>query len=107
MIMSCYGRPHADTVRAVQGLAKAAARRFGVESTEKIESAWWRNCSTLLAERAANMVTKCSPTVPLPHALGGVDYESVCVVSPRMGRDDIEGVVVGADGPGGGLDCRP
>lgn len=71
LTMSCYGRPHATTLEVVHNLAMAAARRFGVEDAAKIEESWWRNCSTLLAERAANMVIKCSPAVRLPRVLGG------------------------------------
>ncbi len=71
MTMTCYGRPHPTTVSIVHSLAMAAARRFGVEDPAKIEESWWRNCSTLLAERAAKMVTKCSPTIRLPRVLGG------------------------------------
>lgn len=72
MTMSCFGRPHQDTVNVVHRLAMAAARKFGVEDVSRIEERWWKNCSTLLAERVANMVLRCSPTIPLPPALGGV-----------------------------------
>jgi len=71
MTMTCYGRPHHTTIAIVHKLAMAAARRFGVEDSAKIEENWWRNCSTLLAERAARMVMKCSPTIRLPRVLGG------------------------------------
>lgn len=71
MTISCYGRPHSDTVRAVRQLASAAARRYGEENVKRIEDSWWKKCSTLLAERAANMVMKCSPSIPLPRVLGG------------------------------------
>ena len=72
MTMSCFCRPHPDTVMVVHRLARAAARKFGVEDVSRIEERWWKNCSTLLAERVANMVLRCSPTIPLPTALGGV-----------------------------------
>ena len=101
VILSSYGRPHDEAVRAIHRLTMAAARRFGVEDGGKIECAWWRNCSTLVAERVANMVRKCSPTVQLPRVLGGVDHEEV-PVRPRGGNGHIDKVVVGADGPSGG-----
>lgn len=69
--MSCFGRPHDDSIRIVQQLARAAARKYGVEDEARIEKRWWASCSTMLAERAANMILRCSPTVRLPAELGG------------------------------------
>ena len=69
--MSCFGRPHPESIGLVRRLAQAAARKYGVEEVGRIEERWWKNCSTLLAERIANMVMTCSPTTRLPAELGG------------------------------------
>jgi len=69
---------HAELTNAVvrrvwrRRAAGGAIRRYGVKSATMIETAWWRNCSTLLMERASSMVRRCRPTVPLPAVLGGV-----------------------------------
>jgi hypothetical protein len=103
MILSCFGRCHDEAIVIVRGLAKAAAKRFGVDSLTKIEAAWWKHCSTLLAARAASMVIKCMPSVELPGGMGDVDEADVAdVVEPSRGRTDVAGVVVGG---GGDLGC--
>ena len=65
----------------------------------RIEESWWRKCSTLLAERAANMVTKCSPTIPLPRAMGGwADGEEEEIVKEAGGGVvDVGSVVESVD----------
>jgi hypothetical protein len=99
--MSCFGRPHPESTKIVSRLAQAAARRFGVEDVSRIEERWWKNCSTLLAERAANMVLRCSPTIRLPRALGGgmdSDEEDGGWKEGGVKTEvDVSGVVVGGD----------
>ena len=104
VIMSCFGRPHVESVRLVRRLAQAAGRKFGVEDVARIEERWWKHCSTLLAERVADMVLRCSPTIGLPPALGGeVDADERGGGDVEYGRTtvvDVSAVVVGADGGG-------
>ena len=98
VIMSAFGRVHSDAKRIVRRLAAAAAKRFGGAVASQIEDAWWRNCATLLMERACRMVEKCRPVVALPAELGGVDVDRV---APRRATvragDGAPGI--GADGP--------
>ena len=58
--------------------------------------------AALLAERAADMVLRCGPTIPLPAALGGEVDADVGVGAGGVdgGRDevDVSAVVAGADG---------
>jgi hypothetical protein len=100
MIISAYGRAHAEAAKIVKRLALAAARRFGAKSAARIERAWWRSCGTLLMERACSMVARCTPRGVLPHTLGGVRD---ALVEERHERrleyGDAGGVVVGADVP--------
>jgi hypothetical protein len=100
VIISAFGRRHAEATNVVHRLAMAAARRYGVKPAQ-IESAWWRNCTTLLMERASMMVERCRPTVRLPCTLGGVD-EDAAGAEPharRRRRTDGDGAWVGADEP--------
>ena len=100
MIISAYGRAHADAKKIVHRLAEAAGRRFGGTSAATIERAWWRNCGTLLMERASSMVTRCMPHGVLPHTLGGVrDDLAIVRHAARVGEECGDGVVVGADVP--------
>ncbi len=92
--MSSFGRPHPDSLDIVHRLADAATRRFGIENAAKLEQSWWRNCSTLLAERAANMVNTCIPTIQLPPMLGGHDDELVVEVVGNDREVDVERVIV-------------
>jgi len=94
MILSCYGRCHDDAIRIVRRLAQAAARRYGVDTASKIEAAWWSHCSTLIAARAASLVTKCLPALDLPLGLGGIDEADVANVVLRNRREiDVADVV--------------
>ena len=100
MIISAYGRAHSDARKIVHRLSAAAGRRFGGHSATRIECAWWRNCGTLLMERACSMVTRCMPHGVLPHTLGGVADDRVDLRHEvRIGDADARGVVAGADGP--------
>ncbi len=100
MIISAYGRAHGEATKIVKRLALAAGRRFGAKSAARIERAWWRNCGTLLMERACSMVTRCTPRGVLPHTLGGVlDGRTEDRHERRLEDVDAGGVVVGADGP--------
>jgi hypothetical protein len=100
MIISAYGRAHPEAKKIVKRLALAGARRFGMKNAARIERAWWRNCGTLLMERACSMVTRCTPHGVLPHTLGGV-LDGLTEVRHERRREyaDTGGVVVGADGP--------
>jgi hypothetical protein len=99
VIISAFGRRHTDAKHVVHRLAVAAAKRFGVKSATKIEDAWWRNCGTLLMERACRMVERCHPTAVLPAAYGGVadDASGAPHAERRWRADGAPGV--GADGP--------
>ena len=72
-----------------------------MEDVSRIEERWWKNCSTMLAERAANMVLRCSPTIRLPRALGGgMDSDEDDGGWKDGGVEtevDVSGVVVGGD----------
>ena len=70
-----------------------------MKSAAIIETGWWRNCSTLLMERASSMVSKCRPTVRLPATLGGADDDRAGVRHPRRIDGAECAVVVGADAP--------
>ncbi len=98
--MTCFGRPHQKSIDVVHRLAMAAARKFGVEDVWRIEARWWQNCSTMLAERAANMVLRCSPTIRVPRELGGgrdCEDDDGGGVGEGCGRVDVGRVVQGAD----------
>ena len=78
----------------------AAARRFAVEDSARIEQNWWKNCSVLLAERVAKMVTRCSPTIRMPPVLGGAVDADDGVGGTAQGHEaDLSAVVV-TDMPG-------
>jgi hypothetical protein len=99
VLMSAFGRPHADATTVVRRLAKAASRTYGVDKAGAIEAAWWRNCGTLLAERAARMVARCCPIVELPRELGGAGDELAGAAPARGGAAvDVSAVVAGAEG---------
>ena len=100
VVISAFGRAHAEAKKAVHRLSLAAARRYGDAKASTIESAWSRNCGTLLMERASSMVRRCRPTVPLPAALGGVADDDAGVWPAKRRRRAANGVpAVGADGP--------
>lgn len=97
VIISAFGRKHGEAKKVVHRLALAAARRYGVKDAAMIEKAWWRNCGTLLMERASSMVDRCRPTARLPPTLGGVADGQGEV--RHVERDGTNPLVVGADGP--------
>jgi len=100
LIISAYGRAHCEAKKVVHRLALAAGRRFGAKSAGRIESVWWRNCATLLMERACSMVARCRPAGRLLHTLGGVADDLSGRRHPRRdGGPDAGAVVIGADGP--------
>lgn len=96
-LLGSFGRADEAAVTMVRQLVKAAARSFGISDTSRMEAAWWRNCGTLVAERGARMVARCSPVVRLPRVLGGRSEDVVDVVIPRLrGRGvDVAGIVHG------------
>jgi hypothetical protein len=99
VIVSAFGRVHSDAKNVVHRLALAAARRYGVKSATMIETAWWRNCSTLLMERASSMVARCRPTVRLPATLGAADDDRAGLRHVTRIHGAECAVVVGADAP--------
>jgi hypothetical protein len=100
VVISAFGRPHAEAKKAVHRLAIAAARRYGVANGSTIEKAWWRTCGTLLMERACSMVSRCRPTAPLPAGLGGVaEDRGGGREATRRRRATGGALAVGADGP--------
>jgi hypothetical protein len=97
MILSCFGRCHDDAINIVHRLSIAAAKRFGVDTAPKIEAAWWKHCSTLIAARAASMVTKCLPSEALPPGMGDVDEADVGNIVERSRSEVDVGKVVAGD----------
>jgi hypothetical protein len=77
MVWSAYGRPHANTLRIIQQLAKRAARRRGLQSASQIQR---RACAKITVEiwrRAAIMVAVCLPQ--------GTDEEAAEAEEPPLG----------------------
>jgi hypothetical protein len=98
VIVSAFGRAHAEAKKVVHRLSLAAAKKFGEPNASRIEGGWWRNCGTLLMERACRMVDRCRPTVRLPAAFGGVDEDRAGDRWPK--RRAADGAPwVGCDGP--------
>jgi hypothetical protein len=90
-VISCYGRPSDGAVEVVHRLAKSAAKRYGVDSVTKIEQNWWKQCSTLLAARAAEMVRRCLPHIVPPWE--DDEAESGHDDAGRMEEVDVAGVI--------------
>ena len=88
-LLGSFGRADVAAVTMVRQLVKAAARSFGVSDTSRMEAAWWRNCGTLVAERGARMVARCTPVVQLPRVLGGRHEEGVDIVIPRLRGSEV------------------
>jgi hypothetical protein len=87
-IISTFGRAHPDAVKVVHKLAQAASRKYGCADARRTESSWWRNAASLLAERAARMVRKCSPAEDrdVPAIVSGVNEAKTGLVLFRARR---------------------
>lgn len=103
LIVSSFGRAHPDSRKIIHKLAIAASKAFGGADVARIESAWWRNATTLIMERNARMVGRCLPADALPPIVSGVNEAAWDSAPPRRMRRGLltpaDALVAGADPP--------